>query len=116
MLPSGSGRHSIAQVWLPSQGQSLWDRLLGRPVSESGRLRHGEGNRKSGARRRRVLELPTLRPIEALDEGVLIGLAGLNVAKTDRLSRTSLDEGLGDAVSLGVVIGPPVSSCRMGAG
>jgi hypothetical protein len=34
--------------------------LLGRPASESGRLRHGEGTRGWGARRRRVLELPTL--------------------------------------------------------
>src|SRR5262249_32964098 len=34
--------------------------LLGRPVSESGRLRHGEENRGRGALRRRVLKLPTL--------------------------------------------------------
>src|SRR5215813_8065814 len=35
-------------------------------------------------------------PVEALDEGILIGLAGLNVAETDPLRRTPFDEGLGD--------------------
>src|SRR4030095_10348924 len=38
----------------------LCRRLLRRPASESGRLRHGEGTRGWGARRRRVLEVPRL--------------------------------------------------------
>ena len=38
----------------------LWQRLLGRPASESGRLRHGDGGHEWGDRRRRVLLLPTL--------------------------------------------------------
>jgi hypothetical protein len=41
--------------------EGLWQRLLGRPASESGRLRHDEGTHGSGARRRRGLVLPTLR-------------------------------------------------------
>jgi hypothetical protein len=35
--------------------------LLGRPVSECGRLRHGDGGHARGDRRRRVLMLPSLR-------------------------------------------------------
>jgi hypothetical protein len=34
--------------------------LLGRPVSECGRLRHGDGGHARGDRRRRVLMLPSL--------------------------------------------------------
>ena len=37
-----------------------WHRLLGRPVSEYGRLCHGDGGHGRGVRRRRVLVLPTL--------------------------------------------------------
>jgi len=47
----------------------VWHWLLeagsGGAVSESGRLRHGEGIRGPGARRRRVLELATLGGIDA---------------------------------------------------
>ena len=38
----------------------LWQRLLGRPVSEYGRLCHGDGGHEWGDRRRRVLMLPIL--------------------------------------------------------
>jgi ribose transport system substrate-binding protein len=38
----------------------LWHRLLGRRVSESGRLCHGDGGHKGGDRRRRVLMLAIL--------------------------------------------------------
>ena len=41
-----------------SESPALWHRLLGRSwgaVSENGRLRHGEGTRGWGARRRRAL-------------------------------------------------------------
>ena len=51
--PCSTQRRSHAQT-------SLWHRLRGRPVSESGRFRHGDGTRGWGAHRRRVLELPTL--------------------------------------------------------
>src|SRR5262245_24307978 len=44
----------------------------------------------------RVQDLLAKRPIEAFDKGVLIRLAGLNVAQANPLSRTPLDEGLGD--------------------
>src|SRR5215813_10482507 len=49
-----------------------------------------------GLEEMRVEDLLTIGAIEALDEGILIGLAGLNVAQADPLSRTPLDEGLGD--------------------
>ncbi len=39
---------------------SLWRRLLGRPVSESSRLRHGDWNHEWGDRRRRAFMLPIL--------------------------------------------------------
>jgi hypothetical protein len=38
----------------------------GRPVSESGRLRHGDGGHEGGDRRRRVLVLPTLSTMHSL--------------------------------------------------
>ena len=41
-------------------------------------------------------------PVEAFDEGVLIGLAGLNVAEADPLRRTPLDESFGN--ELGAVV------------
>jgi hypothetical protein len=44
-----------ARVDRPPGRGALWQRLRGRPASESGRLRHGEGPRGRGARRRRVL-------------------------------------------------------------
>src|SRR5215467_543096 len=43
-----------------------------------------------------------VRPVEAFDEGVLIGLAGLNVAEADPLRRTPLDEGFGN--ELGAIV------------
>src|SRR5215468_8754951 len=49
-----------------------------------------------GLEEMRVEDLLTIRPVEVLDEGVLIGLAGLNVAQAGLLSRTPPDEGLGD--------------------
>ena len=39
---------------------ALWHRLLGRPVSESGRLCHGDGPDGQGDRRRRSFVLPIL--------------------------------------------------------
>src|SRR5215813_7993609 len=53
-----------------------------------------------GLEEMRVEDLLTIGAIEALDEGILIGLAGLNVAQADPLSRTPLDEGLGDELRL----------------
>jgi hypothetical protein len=44
----------------------------------------------------------SIGPVEALDEGVLIGLAGLNVAKANPLGGTPFDEGLGD--ELGAIV------------
>ena len=41
---------------------TLWHRLLGRPVSESGRFCHGDGSYERGDRRRWVLMLAILRP------------------------------------------------------
>ena len=35
-------------------------------MSENGRLRHGEENRRRGARRRRVLKLPTLLSLDVI--------------------------------------------------
>jgi len=40
--------------------EELWHRLLGRPVSESGRLCHGDGSHEGGERCRRGLVLPIL--------------------------------------------------------
>jgi len=40
---------------------ALWQRLLGRPVSEYGRLCHGDGGHEWSGRRRRALMLATLR-------------------------------------------------------
>ena len=47
----------------PQGGRScaLWQRLLGRPASESGRLCHGDGGHAGGARRRRALMLPSMK-------------------------------------------------------
>ncbi len=52
-----------------AMSQEPWHRPLGRPASESGRLRSGDGAHGSGARRQRVLELPSLR-LPLLDLGV----------------------------------------------
>ena len=52
-------------------------------VSESGRLRHGEGTRGSGARRRRVLELPTLTLSETSKPPARGG--AMNIAKNMKL-------------------------------
>ena len=43
-----------------SQAVMLWQRLLGRPASESGTLCHGDGAHGRGDRRRRVLMWATL--------------------------------------------------------
>src|SRR3984893_15165156 len=43
-----------------STQNTLWHRLLGRPVSESGRLCHGNGGQEGGDRYRRVLMLAIL--------------------------------------------------------
>ena len=43
----------------------LWQRLLGWPVSESGRLRHGDGDPEGGNGSRRGLVLDTLSHLEA---------------------------------------------------
>ncbi len=54
----------VAAGWrsLDASGRDeLWQRLLGRPASESGRLCHGDGAHEWGARRRRALTLPILR-------------------------------------------------------
>jgi hypothetical protein len=40
----------------------LWQRLLGGPASENGRLRHGDGDSEGGNRCRRGLVLTTLSP------------------------------------------------------
>src|SRR5215471_16611106 len=49
-----------------------------------------------------VEHLFAVRPVEAFDEGILIGLAGLNVAEADPLGHTPLDEGFGH--ELGAVV------------
>jgi hypothetical protein len=54
LLVRGAMRHREGRL------SALWRRLRGRPVSESGRLRHGDGGHEGGDRRRRVLVLPTL--------------------------------------------------------
>jgi hypothetical protein len=39
----------------------LWQRLLGRPVSESGRLCHGDRGHEGGARRALMLAILSIR-------------------------------------------------------
>src|SRR5215471_15686108 len=56
-----------------------------------------------------VEHLFAVRPVEAFDEGVLIGLAGLNVTEADLLRGTPLDEGFGN--ELGAVV--DAYPCRM---
>ena len=54
-------------------GLTLWQRLLGRPASESGRLRHGDGDSEGGNRCRRGLVLTILsrhRPQAAAPDDV----------------------------------------------
>ena len=57
--PSKASSRRRTRRW-PSTRSMPVASASGRPVSDSGRLRHGEGTHGSGARRRRVLELPTL--------------------------------------------------------
>jgi MFS family permease len=45
---------------LPERGPTLWQRLLGRPASESGRLCHGAGGPEGGRRCRRAFMLTIL--------------------------------------------------------
>ncbi len=60
-----------ADVHCGSGSRSVWQRLLRRPVSESGRLRHGNGAAAGGAiAARRVLELATLFSLENLARAV----------------------------------------------
>jgi Iron/manganese superoxide dismutases, C-terminal domain len=65
---SDPAAHASAPVAL---WQRLWQRLLGRPASESGTLRHGDGTHGRSDRCRRSFVLPILlaggRPILALD-------------------------------------------------
>ena len=64
--PLSSQRTRELPGWQPKRPALIpdldrpWHRLLRRAASESGRLHHGEETHGSGARRRRVLELPTL--------------------------------------------------------
>jgi hypothetical protein len=44
----------VAEGWLV-EVELLWQRLLGGPASENGRLRHRDGGYERGDRRRRVL-------------------------------------------------------------
>src|SRR5215467_8028320 len=57
-----------------------------------------------GLEEMRVEDLLTERPVEALDEGILIGLAGLDVAEPDALGRAPLDKRL--RRELGAVVDP----------
>ncbi len=52
--------YALASDLRGSRSCALWHRLLGRPVSESGGLCHGDGGHVGGTRCRRVLILPTL--------------------------------------------------------
>ena len=55
----GGQRPSLAHY---VTGMGLWQRLLGRPASESGTLRHGDGAHGRSDRCRRAFVLPTLLP------------------------------------------------------
>src|SRR5215472_5310920 len=50
-------------LWAPLALPALWQRLLGRPASESGRLRQGTGGPARGHRRSKGLELTMLGAI-----------------------------------------------------
>ena len=47
-------------------GVTLWQRLLGRPASESGTLRHGDGTHGRSDRCRRSFVLPILQPLSTI--------------------------------------------------
>jgi len=51
---------SPKDAFLHAAIRRLWHRLRERPVSESGRLRQGDGGHEGGDHRRRALKLATL--------------------------------------------------------
>jgi hypothetical protein len=65
---------------LPSQptllSQELWHRLLGRPVSEYGRLCHGAGGHEGGHRCRRALMLTCMKRLAVSSRGVCLLMLG----------------------------------------
>jgi hypothetical protein len=66
-------------------GRMLWavalaHRLRERPVSECGRLRHGDGDHEGGNRRRRVLMLPSLTQVPVSSRLTYFRIGVLGVA------------------------------------
>jgi hypothetical protein len=64
---------------------AVWQRLLGRPVSESGRLRHGDGGHEGRDRRRRSFVLPIL-PGDAVVQVTAVHASSVQVQLTSPLS------------------------------
>ena len=53
----------VTQLGIPGL---LWQRLLARPASESGRLRHRDGDHEGGDRCRRAFVLPILQTLSTI--------------------------------------------------
>jgi hypothetical protein len=54
-------RHGLAH-FAPATITELWQRLLGRPAPDYGRLCHGDGGPRTGRARRSVRMLPAVQP------------------------------------------------------